>query len=253
MRILVSQPSPVPPARDLTRVAVVLPAYNEERHVGRTVQRALAAGAGCVVCVNDCSTDGTGEVLERLAADGRVIACHHAVNRGKQAAVKTALRVALRQPGAAVFALMDADMQNDPVVLPRLVPYIGACDALIGVRDRSEMPRHRRIANALANLPYRILAGVAVSDVQSGWRLYSRPVAAYLAGHLSDAGRYTLEHCSMLLFGALARRWGRDFRIAEVAVPCPYRGAASSIRMRDNVQLTWATIYHALALARLRL
>jgi len=192
-------------------------------------------------------------VLGRLAADGRVVACHHAVNRGKQAAVKTGLRVALQQPGAAVFALMDADMQNDPAMLPRLVPHIGPYDALIGVRDRSEMPRHRRIANALANLPYRILAGVAVSDVQSGWRLYSRAVAACLAECLSEAGRYALEHSSMLLFGALARRWGRDFRIAEVTVPCPYSGAASSIRMRDNVQLTWATIYHALALARMRL
>ncbi len=252
MRILVSQPPALPPARDLAHVAVVLPAYNEELHVEQTVRRALASGVGCVVCVNDCSGDSTGAVLDRLAADRRVVACHHAVNRGKQAAVKTGLRVALQQPEAAVFALMDADMQNDPAMLPGLVPYVGPYDALIGVRDRAEMPAHRRMANALANLPYRILAGVAVSDVQSGWRLYSRPVAEYLAQHLAEAGRYALEHCSMLLFGALARRWGRDFRIAEVTVPCPYRGAASSIRMRDNVQLTWATIYHALALARLR-
>ncbi len=253
MRILVSQPRPLPPARDLSGVAVVLPAYNEERNVGRTVERALAAGVGCVVCVNDCSRDGTGAVLDRLAEDERVIACHHAVNRGKQAAVKTGLRTALQQPEAEVFALMDADMQNDPAMLPTLVPYVGDYDALIGVRDRADMPWHRRMANALANLPYRILAGVAVNDVQSGWRLYSRPVAEYLAAHLSETGRYALEHSSMLLFGALARQRGRDFRIAEATVSCPYEGVDSSIRMRDNVQLTWATIYHALALARLRL
>jgi glycosyltransferase involved in cell wall biosynthesis len=251
MRILVRQPAPVPPARDMARVAVVLPAYNEERHIAEAVHRSLAAGAGLVVGVDDCSGDSTGAILERLAADPRVLACRHAVNGGKQAAVKTGLRAALAHPEAAVFALVDADMQNDPIVLPALVPYVGPYDAVIGVRDRAEMPRHRRMANSLANLPYRLLAGVAVSDVQSGLRLYSRTVVEWLVENLSDTGRYTLEHGTMLLFGALARRRGRDLCIAEVRVPCTYGGASSTIRMRDNVQLVRATIHHALALARL--
>lgn len=252
MRVLVSQPPSVPPATDLSHVALVLPAYNEELHVEETVQRALATSVRCVVCVNDCSHDTTGAILERLAADPRMAACHHKVNRGKQAAVKTGLQVALGHPDADVFALMDADMQNDPAILPSLVPYVGPHDAVFGVRDRSEMPGHRRAANSLANLPYRILAGVAVNDVQSGCRLYSRSVAEWLAEGLSETGRYTLEHTTMLLFGELARRWGRDFRIAEVPIPCSYREAVSSIGLWDNMQLTWATIYHALALARLR-
>ena len=251
MKVLVSQAQPLPPAQDMARVGIVLPAFNEERRVAQVVQRSLEIGAGHVVCVNDCSRDRTGAIIDGLAGP-RMEALHHPVNRGKQAAVKTGLRAALAHPDVSVIALIDADMQNDPAILPGLVPLIGPYDMVIGVRNRGDMPPHRRLANSLANLPYRLLAGIAISDVQSGCRLYRRPVAECLVQELTDTGRYTLEHTTMLLFGKLAQQWRRDFLIAEVQVPYTYEGAVSSIRMRDNVQLTCAAIYHALALARLR-
>jgi glycosyltransferase involved in cell wall biosynthesis len=252
MKVLVSKATSQPPAQDMACVSVVLPAYNEERRVAQVVRRALEIGAGRVVCVNDGSRDSTGAILDGLPADPRMEALHHPVNRGKQAAVKTGLRAALAHPDVSVIALVDADMQNDPAILPGLVPLIGPYDMVIGVRNRGDMPPQRRLANSLANLPYRLLAGIPISDVQSGCRLYRRPVAECLIQNLTDTGRYTLEHTTMLLFGKLACQWRRDFRIAEVEVAYTYEGAVSSIRVRDNMQLTWAAIYHALALARLR-
>lgn len=234
------------------RVAVVFPAYNEERHVAEAVEAALAAGVGYVTCVDDCSADATGTIVDRLAADSRVEALHHEVNQGKQAAVKHGLTLALGHAAAQAFAVLDADMQDDPALLPGLCHHVGPYDLVIGYRGRGDMPLHRRLANLLANVPYHFLAGVPIHDVQSGYRVYTREAAQFLAQHLSVRGGYTLEHTSMLLFGKLAARRQRDFAIAEVQIPYTYADAKSSIGMKDNLQLTWAAVYHAAALARLR-
>jgi len=253
VRIRVDQRVPAGREGDTGRVAAVFPAYNEERHVADCVRAALEAGVGRVVVVDDCSSDATGAIIDRLAADGRVEAVHHAVNQGKQAAVVHGLQAAVRHPDWEAVAVLDADMQDDPALLPGLCPLIGPYDVVIGSRGHGDMPAVRRLANLLANAPYEVLAGIAVHDVQSGYRLYARETAQYLAHHLTGRGRYTFEHTSMLMFGRLARARGRDFRIAEVPVPYTSADAKSSIRTRDNLQLTWAAVYHALALARLRL
>ncbi len=246
----------VPPGgRDerMERVGVVLPAYNEERHVADVVRAAFEAGVGRVVVVNDCSADGTAEIVDRLAADDeRVEALHHEVNQGKQAAVKHGLGALVRHADVEVVSVLDADMQNDPALLPGLCHLIGEYDLVIGARSRGDMPRIRRASNWLANLPYRVV-GVGLHDIQSGYRVYSREAAERLAECLTTRGRYTFEHTSMLEFGKLAREQGSPFEVAEVDIPYTYQDAQSGIRMIDDLQLAWAAIYHAIALGLLRL
>ncbi|NLW50059.1 MAG: glycosyltransferase family 2 protein [Candidatus Brocadiaceae bacterium] len=252
MRIRVEQRTGQRAERAMAHVAAVFPAYNEERHLARCVEAALACGLGLVVVVNDGSTDSTGAILDRLACDPRVQAVHHEVNLGKQAGVVHGLQAAARHTHWNAVAVLDADMQNDPALLPRLCGLIGPYDLVVGRRHQDHMPAVRRAANLLASAPYALLAGVPIGDVQSGYRVYSRETAAYLARHLPEAGRYAFEHSSMLLFARLARARRRDFRIAEVPVPCSYEDAPSRIRLCDKLQLTWATVYHAAAIARLR-
>jgi len=238
--------------KEMDEVAVVFPAYNEQQHVAQAVGAALAVGVGRVVCVNDCSSDATGFVINGLADGERVMAVHHKANLGKQAAVKHGLQAALRHPASKIFAVLDADMQDDPRLLPRLCRHIGRYDLVVGYRGHGDMPAIRRLSNALANLPYQLMAAIRVHDVQSGYRVYSREVALYLAQRLTTCGGYTLEHTSMLLFGELARRWGRDFRVAEIQIPYTYEGAESNIRLKDNIRLAWASVSHAAALVRLQ-
>ena len=251
MRIIVDQVPVGGREGDMERVAVVFPAYNEERHVGEAVRTALEAGVGHVVCVNDCSVDFTGAIIDNLASDSRVAALHHEVNQGKQAAVKHGLALALARAGTSAFAVLDSDMQLDPGLLPGLCHHIGPYDLVIGRRRRDAMPAASRASNTLANTPYRLVAGVRINDVQSGYRIHNREVAECLAEGLAERGGYVLEHITMLLFGELAARRNRDFRIAEIEVPCLYGEARSDISLKDYLQLTWATIYHAAALARL--
>ena len=96
MRVRVDQRAPGGREADMGRVAAVFPAYNEEHHVADCVQAALGTGVGLVVVVNDCSSDATGAIIDRLASDGRVEAMHHPVNQGKQAAVACRRRRAVR-------------------------------------------------------------------------------------------------------------------------------------------------------------
>jgi len=238
-------------AAGLVDTAVVLPAYNEERRVAEVIEAALALGVGRIVCVDDCSTDRTGQILEAYARVPRIDVVHHEVNQGKQAAVKHGLAQALRCLSVRRVATLDADMQHDPAELPRAAAPVPRCDVVSVARRREGMPLGRRAANLLANWPYRFLAGLRIHDVQSGYRVYTRDVAEYLARRLGERGGYTVEHSTLVLLGELSRRWGRTIRVGEIFTACSYRGAESGIRLRDNLQLTWASLECSFRLARL--
>jgi len=198
---------------DLSDVAVVFPAYREEKNVKTAVETALAAGVGRVVVVNDCSPDKTGRIIDRLAEEHRnVIALHNPVNLGKQGTVKKGMRKALEYADVRKVANLDADMQDDPSLLPVMAAPVGEYHMTNALRSREAMPIQRRFSNFMANLPYHVLAGIPINDIQSGFRVYAREVAAYLVDHLADDGRFTLEHTTLLACGRLALQWKKDFR-----------------------------------------
>jgi glycosyltransferase involved in cell wall biosynthesis len=252
MRVLVDVLRGVERSADLSEVGVVMPAFNEEGNVGQVVERALAVGVGRVVCVDDASTDSTGAILDGYGSRPTVEVIHHEVNQGKQAGVRHGLIRALSYPELRLFATLDADMQNDPADLPRLTAPLDRCDVVIAYRIRDDMPPPQQLSNALVNAVYRLVGAVDIHDVQAGYRVYTREVAEYIAAHLETSGGYTLEHTTLVLFGRLALERGRDFRIGEVPVRCPYGHTKSHIRLRDNLQLAKASFTCALALARMR-
>jgi glycosyltransferase involved in cell wall biosynthesis len=231
---------------DLSRVAAIFPAYNEERHIANSVAAALSAGAGAVVVVNDDSRDGTGSVIDALADGNRVFALHHWKNAGKEGAVLTGLRFALGLKGIDAFAFLDSDMQVDPAILPRLCSAIRKADFVMGARERNpDMPFERRFANTLANLPYRMFARIPVTDVQSGLRVYSRRLAGVLAARLDGKARYALEHTSLFAIASWAIETGTRLKATEVDIVCRYGEATSHIRAMDNIQLVLCTLYYS--------
>ncbi len=251
MRIRVERRQPGRQRTDMTRVAVILPAYNEAARISEAVQRARTAGAGHIICVDDGSSDDTPRIIDELADRECVEALHHTDNRGKQAAVKTGLTSLADRDDIEVVAVLDADMQDDPAHLPGLAPLVGEYDMVNGYRSRENMPPVRRLSNALANVPHR-LAGVDIRDVQAGYRVYTRETAVALGRRLPDSGGYTIEHGSLPLFARLAREWGRDFRIAEVPIPYSYAGAESYIGFSENCNLVRAALRYSAELALLQ-
>jgi GT2 family glycosyltransferase len=190
---------------------IVIPVYNEAGTIGEVVRG--AARHGDVLVVDDGSTDGSGEVAACAGAD--VIRLER--RGGKGAALRCGLTESLARDAQRVVT-MDGDGQHDPDDLPRLLAAAAeAPDALviggrlggIGQRAAMPLPSGRVAAIRVAGFFINWLTGAAVSDTQSGFRVYP-------AG-LIDAMRprregFVLE--SEMLVGAAARGW----RLVEVPV-----------------------------------
>jgi glycosyltransferase involved in cell wall biosynthesis len=112
---------PHPPARVPALLSVVAPVYNEQELVESFVARACAAVADYtfeLVLVNDGSSDSTPALLDRLAAaDPRVRVIHLSRNFGHQAALTAGLEHAVGD----VVAMIDADLQDPPELIPRMI------------------------------------------------------------------------------------------------------------------------------------
>jgi glycosyltransferase involved in cell wall biosynthesis len=169
------------------RIAVAVPAHNEERLVARTLV-AVPPFVDVVVAVDDASDDATSaRIGEAARVDPRVHALAHATNRGVGAAIVTAYRAALHL-GADVVAVMDGDGQMDPADLPALLDPVcrGRADLAKGHRfhrlvPRGPMPIARVVGNHVLSVATRIAAGFAGPlDAQCGYTAISSNALARL-------------------------------------------------------------------------
>jgi glycosyltransferase involved in cell wall biosynthesis len=135
--------------RSPTLLSVVAPVYNEEELVERFVRRACAAVADYtfeLLLVNDGSTDATPELLDRMAAeDPRVRVIHLSRNFGHQAA----LTAGLEHAAGDVVAMIDADLQDPPELIPTMVArWEGGADVVYAVRKQREGETAFKLATA---------------------------------------------------------------------------------------------------------
>jgi glycosyltransferase involved in cell wall biosynthesis len=152
----------------LIKVACI-PAYNEERTIGKVVVRALPF-VDQVLVYDDGSGDMTAAISEKLGA--KVI--RHEQNLGKGEAFRS-LFSACRDMGADVMITIDGDDQHDPADIPKLIDPIakGYADVVIGARFHGEnkgIPAYRKVGNRLLN---SVTMG-GISDTQSGFRAYNK-------------------------------------------------------------------------------
>jgi glycosyltransferase involved in cell wall biosynthesis len=115
-------------------VSVLIPVYNEEDTIAQIVELVRASPYMTeIICVDDCSTDGTRDILARLFADGRV---HRVIqqerNRGKGAAIRAAIAASTGD----IVIVQDADLEYNPADWPALFgPLVqGRADAVFGSR-----------------------------------------------------------------------------------------------------------------------
>lgn len=161
------------------RVAIVIPAYNEERTIIDVIRGLRQYGFLTLIVVDDGSSDRTGE----LACHEGVILLRHIINRGLGGALGTGITAALHL-GAEAIVTFDADGQHDPDDIARLVEPIakGEADVVIGSRmlEPTGMPYARQLANWSANIVTYLLFRGWTTDSQSGLRAFSRRAAAQI-------------------------------------------------------------------------
>jgi len=161
------------------RTYIVIPAYNEEKSVGRVIKSVQKQGFNDIIVIDDGSNDNTSRVAKKAGA----IVYRHPVNRGLGGALGTGISAALMH-GADIIVTFDADGQHDAREIRKVVqPIISRkADAVVGSRliNPKGMPIIRKIGNWGFNIITYALFGVWTTDSQSGFRAFSRKAAMKL-------------------------------------------------------------------------
>ncbi len=204
----------------------MIPAYNAGEPLAVVAAEAgRRLDPGRVLVVDDGSTDGAPE--RARAAGARVIV--HPANRGKGAALRTGFEAALAGGAAGVITL-DADGQHDPAWIPDFLAAAPGADLVVGSRMRAPgpMPWLRVAVNRFTSAVVSALAGVRITDSQSGFRWIAAEVLREIP---LESERFDAE--SEILIKA-ARR---GFRVREIPMPAVYGDEVSKVHpFRDTAR-----------------
>jgi glycosyltransferase involved in cell wall biosynthesis len=170
-------------------LSVVVPVYDEADNIGplhREVDAALAGVEGGVefIYVDDGSRDGSGERLLELAKrDQRVRVIRFDGNQGQSAALDAGFRAVRGE----FTVTLDADLQNDPADIPRLLEALDRADVVNGVRMKRRDSLVRKISSRIANGFRNWVTRESVTDVGCSLRVmrssYLREVKLYRGMH----------------------------------------------------------------------
>lgn len=221
------------------KTVIIMPAYNAASTLEQTVRDLPEDSYDEIVLVDDCSTDDTVAVAERLG----LTVIRHPENRGYGANQKTCLDAAL-QHGADYIVMIHPDYQYDPRLVPEMVKFLrlGICDVILGNRIRtrrqaigSGMPWVKYAANRFLTIVENVLMGQNLGEWHSGYRAYRRRVIQTIPYH-RNSDDFVFD--SQLL--AQAVHFG--FEIGDVPVPCRYMPEASSINFRRSMKYGLQTL-----------
>jgi dolichol-phosphate mannosyltransferase len=159
------------------KLSVLIPVYNEETTIDELLAAVVAVEIDKeIIVVDDCSIDGTPARLAHWA-DQINLLCHP-VNRGKGAAVRTALAAAT---GDAVI-IQDADLEYDPQDYAALMAPIesGRAKVVYGARDLKGQKTLMRLGNQFMTAATNLLYGVHLQDVETCYKVLAREVVQRL-------------------------------------------------------------------------
>jgi glycosyltransferase involved in cell wall biosynthesis len=233
---------PVPPG---FKLSVVIPVYNEHQWIRELVRRVHAVPiAKEVILVDDCSTDGTREMLREMEQEGGIAVIYQPVNRGKGAALRTGFQAATGD----VIVVQDADLEYDPSEYPRLTQPIldGRADVVYGSRFTGDSSRvlyyWHYLANKMLTTLSNMFTNLNLTDMETCYKVFRRDV---LQGIVLKSNRFGFEP----EFTAKIAKKRPALRIYEV--PISYSGRTyeegKKIGLRDAFQALYCIVRYWLA------
>jgi len=232
-------------------LSVVMPVYNEAKFLSEIIRQVQAVDLGPMerelVLVDDCSTDGSGEMVRALEGktsidgslrpfDRPIRVFSHAVNQGKGAA----LRTGFAQAAGDLVIIQDADLEYDPEDYHKLLaPVIkGKAEVVYGSRftgERRNMFFHHWVGNRFLTLVTNVLFNTTLSDMETCYKLFKREA---LEGIVIKSDRFNFEP------EITAKILKKGIRIYEV--PISYTGRefdeGKKITWRDGLVALWCLV-----------
>lgn len=228
-------------------LSVIMPVYNEEATLAKVVCQVLQAPCPLekeLVLVNDCSSDDSGRVADALAKDDpRIRVFHHHTNRGKGAAIRTAIG----QIKGKYAIIQDADMEYDPTEYsPLLEPLLtGNADVVFGSRFSARferctnhIPRRTKglssslLGNRMVTSFSNLMSGLRLTDMETCYKLIPTDVLRKMK---LRSGRFGIEP---ELTARLAKLKLRIYEVPISYLPRPY-SQGKKINWKDGLAALW--------------
>jgi glycosyltransferase involved in cell wall biosynthesis len=213
------------------RVAVVLPAYNAEKTLERTL-REISDQVDYKILVDDSSNDRTAALSKHLGIQTFVHDANYGYGRNQQTCYREALAA-----GADIVVMVHPDYQYTPLLVPAMASMIasGVYDMVLASRIlgggalRGGMPLYKYISNRFLTAFQNIFLGVKLSEYHTGYRAFSRELLEALP-LLENSDDFVFDNqmiAQAVMFG---------YRIGEISCPTKYFEEASSINLNRSIQ-----------------
>ena len=219
------------------RIAVVMPAYNAEKTLERTV-RELSDMVDIKILVDDSSTDETAELSQKLGVRTFIHDANYGYGRNQQTCYREALAV-----GADIVVMLHPDYQYTPSLVPAMAAMIdsGVYDMVLASRIlggralKGGMPLYKYVANRLLTAIQNLFLGVKLSEYHTGFRAFSRSLLETLP-LIENSDDFVFDNqmiAQAVIFG---------FRIGEISCPTKYFKEASSIGFWRSLKYGWGVL-----------
>lgn len=222
--------------REVQRLLVITPTYNERANITRLIALTLAIDPSIsMLIVDDSSPDGTGQLADEASAANpdRVFVLHRPAKQGIGRAYLAGFAWALRRNFTHI-ATMDADFSHDPHDLLRLLDASRSADLVLGSRyveggSTEGWPRTRKLLSWVGGHYAKVVLGVPIDDLTGGFKLYRRSAleALPLDDIRSDGYVFQIE--------TTYRTWQQGLRVVEVPIRFVDRIAGKSKLSRKIV------------------
>ena len=201
------------------RALVIVPTYNERFNIARLIPAILAQDPSLeVLVVDDGSPDGTGAIVDGIAANNaRVHVIHRAGKLGLGTAYIVGFRWALERKYDLVFE-MDADFSHNPERLPEFLAAIKESDVVLGSRYQDghvnvvNWPMSRLFLSYGANIYARAVTGLPIFDTTGGFKCFRRNVLESIDLNSVKSNGYAFQ------IEMSYRAWKGGFRLFEIPI-----------------------------------
>jgi glycosyltransferase involved in cell wall biosynthesis len=228
----------------MNTISVIIPVYNERNTIQEIVKRVLASDIPDaqkeIIIVDDCSTDGSRELLEQTFGNKqnpRIKIVFNEKNLGKGGAVKNGIKNSVGD----IIIIQDADLEYDPKDFTALIRPIltGKTEVVLGVRTlNTENIKHGvgySIGNFIITFTSNILYKNHAAEYEGGYKVFTRKAANSVIVHSNDFAFENELICKLLK---------RGYKIVDVPIhyyPRSYLDG-KKINWRDGFKILWAVI-----------